>query len=250
MRCFRHGWRAGSGVANALVHNASAGELTEREGFALALGRTTDRNTPAVVTLPGLGFVVAFANADGAIEIMRVFAEDAQLQSSPLQVIEADTGRFSDAAPALDANGADARRIGLAAKAGCGAAARVTLYILTSPASESEVSRIEVGPVSVGGSPNEGQPSVAWSNARDAWLVAYRDGSGMRARVLTADGSALGAESYPLFEEVDSGEDALRLAASPFAVPLATSAGWFGAIAVTERAEDYVIQTVALSSCE
>ena len=243
-------------LANALLHNARAGTLSEREGPALAIGETIDRNIPAVLALPALGdvdelgFLVAFADADGALELVQVsIADGALMHGEPLLVIEAEDERWSDVAIVLGGGDGSARRVGVAAQHGCGAAARVALHIVELTIQNSAVrAERQAAAIDVGGHPNETRPSIAWSETRDAWFVTYRDGSGLRARVVTSDGDLLGTESYPLLEEVDAGDDALRIAASPFAVPL-TGMGWFGTITAIERAEDYVVETVTLSSC-
>ena len=243
-------------LANALVYDARAGTLTERNAPALMLGETTDRNIPAVLELPeldghsDLGFLVAFANPEGAVELRQVAVMDGVLtRSEPLLTLAGAESRFSDVALALGGDDAS-RRIGLAAQAGCGAAARVVFVALDLEVAAGELRLARAaGPTEIGGQPNETRPSLAWSNSREAWLVAYRDGAGLRARVLTADGGPLGGASYELLTEVDSGDEALRVATSPLAVPLSSADGWFGAIAGTQRAEDYAVQTFALSSC-
>lgn len=243
-------------LANALVYNARAGSLTERDAAALSLGETTDRNTPAVIELPELGgqgdhgFLVAFANPKGEIELRAAAVREGMLtRSEPLLVLEQDD-RLSDVSLVLGEQDGAVRYIGLAAQAGCGADARVVFHALELSFIDGAL-RLEgvQGPIGVGGAPNETRPSVAWSAPRRAFMVAYRDGSGLRARVLTRDGVPLGDGSYDLLTEVDSGDGALRVATTPFAVPYATVEGWFGVAAGTERAEDHVLQTITLSSC-
>lgn len=243
-------------LANALSYNPSAGTLSERDGAALVIGQTLDRTIPAVLALPelggelDLGFLVAIANADGAVELVRVsLAGGVLMRSDPLLVLEGDGARLSDVALALGGGDASARQLGVVMQRGCGASARVVFELLELSVDDGALSAAhEAGPINVGGNPNETRPSVAWSEARDGWLVAYRDGSGLRARALTSSGTLLGTDSYVLLEEVEDGDDALRIAASPFAVPLG-GAAWFGTLAAIERAEDYVLQTVTLSSC-
>lgn len=241
-------------LANLLRYDDEA--LTERAGAALELGSTSDRNVPAVLALPqlgdrrDLGFIVAFANAQGAIEVAHVLSQDGGLvRGDTLLAIEDPDLRFSDVALALGPGDDAARTVGVAMQADCAMAARVMFARVELRLESGELAGSLAGsPSKVGGDPNETRPAVAWSDARSAWLVVYRDGSGLRARALTDAGMLLGADSYELLRESDSGAAKLQLTSSPFAVPLADEA-WFGAIAASERAEDTVLQTITLSSC-
>lgn len=244
-------------LANGLRYDDMESRLSELAGAALELGTTSDRSTPAVLAVPDfegereLGFLVAFSNAEGGVELVHVAVESGALvlRGTLLTFGDAEQ-RFSDMALVRGGGDGSAHTLGLVLQAGCGAGARVAFSMLRLQLEDGalRVTR-EGGLLAIGNSRNQTRPSVAWSEERSAWLVAYRDGSGLRARALTAEGELLGMDSYTLLAESDSGADSLRLAASPFVVPLANEA-WFGAIAATERAEDYVLQTVKLSSCE
>jgi hypothetical protein len=244
-------------LANVLSYNATAGRLSERAGAAIDLGTTSDRNVPAVLAMPELGgerelgFLVAFANEVGHVEIVPVGLEGGGLvRGETLLTIDDETTRFSDVAMTVGPGSGSTRSLGLAMQAGCGPDARILFSTFELALAGDELSlQRRAGPIGVAGAPNETRPSVAWSEARGTWLVAYRDGSGLRARAFARTAGLLGADSYELLEEADSGASMQRLVASPFVVPLSGEA-WFGTLAATERADDYVLQTVTLSSCD
>lgn len=253
-------------LASALTHDARSGLLAAgSDEPTLSVGQTADPSTPALLAVPVFetgdgvpGFVVAFANGDGDIVLRQLRATEFDTfrfeAGEAKRVLTSDADRFSDVAIALGPMDGNARMLGIAAQRGCGTESRIVfsrVRVTASPAGTLAFT-LESGPVEIGGRSSETRASLSFSEARDAWLIAYRDPTGLRGRVLTSDGALLGAESYTLLANQDSDAGELHVASTPLALPLPTSTdlGWFGAITSTQREGDHALQSVTLSSCE
>jgi hypothetical protein len=241
-------------VLGSRVEDAGSAGVLERDDAALPLGQTRDPSSPAVLAVPSfeegqdaLGWLVAFANADDAVELRQVGLDG--VVSDPLLTLTSSEG-YGDVSLVLAPIEGDQRLVGLAAQRGCGAQARIAFSVLRLTADGGELAlERTAGDLLVGGAANESRPSVAYSERRGAFLVAYRDPSGLRARVLDAEGAGLGEQPYTLLRNTDSGTRPLRLTSSPLAVPIGTSGGWFGALVAAQSGEDRALQSVTLSSC-
>jgi hypothetical protein len=244
-------------LANRLLHTADG--LSERGEQALSVGETADASSPAVITLAAMGagrdapgWLVAFSNADGEIELRQVRVIDGGLEvSDSLLAMGDEDERLTDVSVALGPAVGDARLLGIAAQRGCGVRARVVAFTVRLVAADNGTlsAALATRDIAVGGEASESRPSIAYSSAHDAFVVAYRDPSGLRARVFGRDGAVYGESSYRLLRDIDGGDDELHVTSAPFAVPLSSRSGWYGAVAATQRADDRVLQTVTLSSC-
>jgi hypothetical protein len=206
-------------LANLAVESGADGEerLQERSSVALAIGDSSDLTGPALLSLPAIGatpasWLVAYADASGAVVIDRV-----QRNGEALELVQPDLIRLGDGslarssiALALGASGEDEQWLGIAHQRGCGSGARVELDVrrLRDDGGTLAVESA-VNAALVGGASNETNPALAYSAAREAWLVSYRDLRGLRARVVGADGTLHAEQPYTLIERVtaDDGDE-------------------------------------------
>ena len=188
-----------------------AEEHLRQQGLgARGAGMTRDLSPPALLSLPAIGglpasWLVAHADVDGTVVVAHVERRG----SDALNVVEAlarvDGGgaRLSAVALALGPADDEGQLVGIAYQRGCGSDARVEFDVrrLRDDGGKLAVDAV-ASAIAVGGSSNETQPALAYSAERDAWLVAYRDLNGLRARAVASDGALHGSEPYTLIARV------------------------------------------------
>lgn len=241
----------GDPVLRATALFAVGGSLTAREGAPVELGPSADGAPAGLLAIGELGerraretgWLIAYVDAAGNLRVGHL-----QLDADNELVVGADALLTRDAAggargsPAL-AFGPDTqegRWLALTHRVDCGRDGRILLdlflveldddggLVLTEQASD-----IEVG----GDAPGERAPALAYSEVLDAWAVSYLDSRGLRARVLSRDGTLRGESPYELLR--DEADDSLRTLLTPGLVPLGEEA-WFGVLAHVQRQSEDV----------
>lgn len=171
--------------------------LLDDAATPVTIGTTTDSAPPAVVAVPGLGWLVATADTSGIV-VRHVALE-------PDHLAVTDLGRISgtdlgDVTLALGPTAGASRQLAIAYRRGCLTAARiyarfVTLEGATTPDLGASAE------VTIDGSPGgETLPALAYSGALHQWLVTYRKSSGVASRRFTEAGEPSSAQATWLLE--------------------------------------------------
>jgi hypothetical protein len=236
-------------LANLLTPTAQGlGELTKA---AVPIGISTEGGAPAVLALPGLttngsafGWLVAYPVEGGDLVISVISFRFDQLQfNQPLLRIAASAGPLHAphmAARPLTQSTLDHLLIGLVAQRDCGDASRVVFAELDAtlnPDASVEL-RVHKDFIELGGDAGQHAAAISYRNGtqqldgdRRSWGVAYRDASGVRARLIADNGVPSGEEPYLLMGlAADSGTPAEATAIAP----LHAASSWFSVYAYSQ----------------
>ncbi|HMI90640.1 MAG TPA: putative metal-binding motif-containing protein [Polyangiales bacterium] len=198
-------------LANLLLQRGTSSDerLQEQSSSALRLGSSSDLTGPVLLALPPIGaapqsWLVAYADQDGGVVIDRVQRNGMALEVVQPALIRLTGGTQSSAiALALGETGEDELQLGIVYQRGCGSAARVVLALRSLVDDGGKLAaELVIDGLQVGGASNETNPALGYSAARDTWLVSYRDLTGLRARVVGADGTVHAQQPYSLIERV------------------------------------------------
>ena len=236
-------------LANLLTRTAQGlGELTQA---AVPIGISTEGGAPAVLALPGLttngaafGWLVAYPVEGGDLEISVISFRFDKLQfNQSLLRIPATEGPLH--APRMAARPTtqsmlDHLLIGLIAQRDCGDASRVVFAELDAtlnPDASVEL-RVQKEFVELGGDAGQHAAAISYRTGtqqidgdRRSWGVAYRDASGVRARLIADNGVPSGEEPYLLMGlAADSGMPAEATAIAPLHAP----SSWFSVYAYSQ----------------
>jgi hypothetical protein len=236
-------------LANLLTRTAQGlGELTQA---AVPIGISTEGGAPAVLALPGLttngsafGWLVAYPADGGDLVISVISFHFDQLQfNQPLLRIAASAGPLHTpqmAARPFTQSTLDHLLIGLVAQRDCGDASRVVFAELDAtlnPDASVEL-RVHKDFIELGGDAGQHAAAISYRNGtqqldgdRRSWGVAYRDASGVRARLIADNGVPSGEEPYLLMGfAADSGTPAEATAIAP----LHAASSWFSVYAYSQ----------------
>ena len=186
--------------------------LTTDNPVGLDLGNMRDDATPAVIGVPGYGFVVALPQANNRIVLRSVIATDG--------VYALDTSRdlvfgiMADEAPLQDPSLAygtlsgtdDAPVLAMAFRRGCAGAGTVFVKLFDVDLSEGRLRVRNTAPRQLDGSGlstavSESRPNITFAREqRNTWFVAFIKQKNLRGRVLSFDGTMLHTESTTLVE--------------------------------------------------
>jgi hypothetical protein len=219
-------------LANLLARPMGAGvdeHLEELSASALRIGSSSDPSGPVLLGLPAImgvpaSWLVAYADANGDVGIDRMQRSGTTLEIAQPGFIRLGDGAQPRSAISLVVGPADEEGqilLGIAHQRGCGSGARIVLDVRRLTANGGKLTADTViDSVQVGGASNESNPALAYSTARDAWLVSYRDLTGLRARVVAADGELHDDQPYSLIARLQPAEgdevDILPLTSAAF----------------------------------
>jgi hypothetical protein len=243
-------------LANQLTPTATG--LTESSSHATQVGSSLQRDAPTLLGLRrssmsggAYGWLVGYTDLDGGYGFRRLAANGGELQvSSRLLVLDSDGQPLSQVRVALGIGNAQSQAIGLVGVRGCGDSARVAATRLTAElAPNGQLTLSQTAALrELGGEDGQTEPDIAWQQAQQSWGVAYRDQSGVRARVLDLTGAPLGEQPYLLATSAAvSGRDQQVGAI----VALTDRPYWFAVFALEhDRADDATTLTsTRLASC-
>jgi Putative metal-binding motif len=244
-------------LANLLAADTTG--LVEQTDAAVLIAEASALEAPAVVGIPAspgevaFGWLVAYVDEVGAVVVRRVEADGSSLKvSPPLLTLNDAAHRHSNLRFTLGPKEEDDQLVGLAFQRGCTVAARVGAVVLRVGLDGSTAKVQQLGsPILVGdGAANETRPAIAYTADRKVWGVAYRDPSGLRARMFDQERNLLGDDAYTLLRTEKTGSDKRELLLSPALVP-SRDGGWFFALSYSERAgaTPHVIEAATLAGC-
>jgi len=186
--------------------------LTTDNPVGLDLGDMRDDGTPAVIGVPGYGFVVALPQANNRIVLRSVVATDGvyalDTTRDLLFGVMADEAPLQDPSLALGTLGGtdDAPVIAMAFRRGCAGAGTVFVKLFDVDLSEGRLRVRNTAPRQLDGSGlstaiSESRPSISFAREqRNTWFVAFIKQKNLRGRVLSFDGTMLHTESTTLVE--------------------------------------------------
>jgi hypothetical protein len=196
-------------LVNLLARPSTDEHLVEQSASALRLGNSSDLAAPALLTLPAIGdvapsWLVGYADENGAVVVQQLRRDRKQLALvDPALIKIGGAGSPSFVTLALGPVSEDSVTIGIAHQEACGALSQIRfdLWQLSDDGGRL-VAENTVPTELVGGfaSSSESNPALTYSSARNVWLVAYHEMSGLRARVLDTDGAPYGERAYTLIE--------------------------------------------------
>jgi len=200
-----------------LLSRATVG-LGEPTSSATQVGLSAQASAPAIMALPGtttngvaFGWLVVYPDADGALQVARVWFDGSALRvaASLLRMASEDGPLLAPQlvyARALDFE-QDHPLLGLVAQRGCGDAGRVVFAQLEAMLKDdgSVTLSMHTPLTELGGDVQQRAPSLAYrpgnhtaAGDRRCWGVAYRDATGVRARLVAETGLPLGDAPYTL----------------------------------------------------
>lgn len=186
--------------------------LTAENPIGLDLGNMRDDGTPAVVGIPGYGFVVALPQANNRVVLRSVIATDGvyalDTTRDLLFGVMADEAPLQDPSLALGTLGGtdDAPVLAMAFRRGCAGAGTVFVKLFDVDLNEGRLRVRNAAPRQLDGSGlstaiSESRPSITFApEQRDTWFVVFIKQKNLRGRVLSFDGAMLHTESTTLVE--------------------------------------------------
>ncbi|HEX4355699.1 MAG TPA: putative metal-binding motif-containing protein [Polyangiales bacterium] len=258
---------------DAIVQKRLLGNLLARtpqglsqSGSAFDLGMSAEGGAPALLALPSqtssgiaYGWLIAYPANDGSLLISHLTFDKHQPNlSDPLLRIKSDDGPLHT--PQLSSTPMiqhDQMPISVAAERGCGDDSRIVfqLYTLTLHSDASITMRSKSDMVELGGDLAQHSFSVAHRDDsprpggdRRGWALAFRDASGLRARLLSEAGVPTGDEPYTLAPAADGGSPASATAIAP----LHDGGDWFGVYTYAEDGDPVArtLRRIALGGCQ
>ncbi len=211
-------------VATLLTLTRSSSELTEVKttdpgtmtqiAEPIAIGESSDLSPPAIIALPPIGeisggFLVGYANTEGRVQIDYLERDGTKLvvKQAELVTFGAKDEDRSTIAIALGPEDDDGRIIAIASQYDCNADARTVIDFARLRDDDGELaSEILANSLIAGDDPNQAAPSITYNAGRDQWLATYRSPAGLRARVLTTDGTLYGKKPYALIDRVKASD--------------------------------------------
>ena len=209
-------------LVNLLARPSTDERLVEQSASALRLGKSSDLAAPALLSLPAIGdvapsWLVGYADENGDIVVQQLRRDRKQLAVLDPALIEIGGSGFrSFVTLALGPVSENGVTIGIAHQSDCGGVSQIRfdLWELKDDGGRL-VAENSVPSVLVGGSAssNESNPVLAYSSARNVWLVSFSEMTGLRARVMGSDGAPYGERPYTLIPSVlpGGGRDAVDI---------------------------------------